>query len=250
LTGNSGRFHCCPAFWPARPETFIFGSWPAVDEVGPSSGHLSSAQVDLSAYQVLDADQLSNANYAPGPDGQIIAYDRGGSAWLYDWQDGPRPLDPSEYGPDNVVRIAGPSWSPDGRKLAWTAAVSDPEWRIAVAVFDLEAERARLLHSYETIGRGGWFLPPAWSPDGLWLAYVAEDIDPTQYGVWVAEVESGEEVFLGRGIHPRWSPDGRWLVTNSAEGPDELPRLIETGSWYPLQMNLPPGAVMVDWLPR
>jgi Tol biopolymer transport system component len=250
LTGHTGRIHCCPEFWPARPETFIFGSWPTVDDVGPSSGYLSSAQVDLSAYRVLDEEHLSNANYAPGPDGQRIAYDRGGSAWLFDWDSGPQSLDPAAYGLNNVVRIAGPSWSPDGQKLAWTAAVSDPAWRIAVAVFDLATEQATLFHSYETIGRGGWFLPPAWSPDGRWLAYVAEDVDPARYGVWVADIESDEEVFVGRGIHPRWSPDGRWLLVSSAMGPNEPPWLVEAGSWYPVQMFLPPGAQVVDWLPR
>jgi Tol biopolymer transport system component len=249
LTGNSGRVHCCPRFWPASPDTIVFGSWASADDLGPSTGYLSLAKFDLSEYRVLDEKHLSNALAAPGPDGQTIAYDRGGSSWLYDLENGARLLDPVDYGLNGIVRIAGPSWSPDGRQLAWTVAVTDPEWRIAVAVFDLEAESAKLFHPYQNVGRGGWFLPPAWSPDGRWLAFVAEDADPEQYGVWVIDVESGEEVYIGRGIHPRWSPDGRWLLVNSADGPNEVSWLVEAGTWYSLQMYLPPDAQVVDWLP-
>jgi hypothetical protein len=161
LTGNSGRTHCCPQFWPGRPDTIVFGSWSPEDDLGPSTGYLSSAKFDLSEYRVLDEAHLSNA---------------------------------------------------DGRQLAWTGAVTDPEWRIAVAVFDLKAGSAKLFHPYQNAGRGGWFPPPAWSPDGRWLAFVAEDADPEQVGVWVIDLKSGEERFVGRGIDPRWSPDGHWLL--------------------------------------
>jgi hypothetical protein len=212
-------------------------------------GYLSTANIDLSDYRVLDEEHPSNAMPAPGPDGQTIAYDRAGTAWLYDWQDGPWELDPAAFGLGNVVRIAGPSWSPDGGKLAWTVAVTGGGWRIAVAVFDLEAGTAKLLHPYENIGRGGWFGPPAWSPDGRWLAFVTEDADPAVRGVYVIDVVSEAEIFAGAGIGPIWSPDGRWLLVNSRNPNETSPWLVEVGTWYPLQMYLPPGAQAVAWLP-
>ncbi|MFN2222868.1 MAG: hypothetical protein ACK2UH_09970 [Candidatus Promineifilaceae bacterium] len=249
LTGNSGRVHCCPQFWSGRPETIVFGSWSADEEVMPSNGHLSSVNVDLSDYPVLDEEHLSNANHAPSPDGRTIAYDRTFDSWLYDWEGGPRPLDPADYGLDNVARIAGPSWSPDGGELAWTVAVTGGGWRIAVAIFDLEAGTAKLLHPYENIGRGGWFGPPAWSPDGRRIAFVTQDADPAVRGTYVIEVDTGAEIFVGAGIRPLWSPDGRWLLVNPMDPNETGPWLVEVGTWYSLQMYLPPGAQAVAWLP-
>ncbi len=249
LTDNSGRLHCCPQFWPGRPEMIVFGSWSPDEEAMPSNGHLSSVKIDLSDYRVLDEEHLSNANYAPGPDGRTIAYDRTFDSWLYDWEGGPRPLDPADYGLDNVARIAGPSWSPNGRKLAWTVAVTGGGWRIAVAIFDLEAGTAKLFHPYENIGRGGWFGPPAWSPDGRRITLVTEDVDPAVRGVYVIDVETGAEIFAGAGVGPLWSPDGRWLLINPGDPAESNPWLVEVGTGYSMRMFLPPGAQAVAWLP-
>lgn len=250
LTGGSGRRHCCAQWWPDRPGTVIFGSWPADGDIGPSTGFLSAVNTDGSDYTILDEEVQSNGLPGPGPGGQLIAYDRMGSAWLFSWGAGSEPLDPAAFGLSNVVRIGGPSWSPDSRRLAWTVAIQNPDWQIALAVFDLEAQKADLLHPYHNMGRGGWFPPPAWSPDGRWLAFVAEDVNLKTNGVWVVAVDGSEEIYLGPGVKPIWSPDNRWLTYAGFESPGEEPsaRLVEVGSWYTIQMVLPPGATVVDWI--
>jgi Tol biopolymer transport system component len=252
LTGDNGRVHCCAQWWPARPGTIIFGSWPADADLGPSTGFLSVVDIDGSDYRVLDEENQSNGLPSPGPDGQTIAYDRGGTSWLFRWETGSERLDPIDYGLSNVVRIGGPSWSPDGEQLAWTVAITDPEWRIAVAVFDLASRTAYLLHPYENTGRGGWFSPPAWSPDGRWLAYLVEDINRDNRGVWVVSVDGSEEAFLGPGLNPIWSPDGRFLtftgISETGAAGETVPWLVDPGSWYEIPLNLPPGSMVVDWL--
>jgi len=254
LTEGTGRVHCCAQWWPARPGMIIFGSWPAGSDLGPSTGHLSAYDLDNNIYQVLDEESPSNARAAPGPDGQRIAYDRTGSAWIYHWDQGQVALDPAGFGLDNVTRIGGPAWSPDGRLLAWTVAVADQgsePWRIALAIFDLETGSGRFLHPYDNMGRGGWFAPPVWSPDGLWLVFVAEDINFDLNGLWVVAADGSREFYLGPGSNPIWSPDNHWLAytAHSPElDPAEEVRLAEVGSWYSIKMNLPPGSTIRAWL--
>lgn len=249
LTEGSGRGHCCFQWWPERPSTIIFGSWPLDSDLGPTTGFLSAVRSDGSGYMILEEEVQSNGMPNPGPDGESIAYDRGGTSWIYRWGAGSAPLDPVAYGLTNVVRIGGPAWSPDGRRLAWSVAIEDPDWQIALAIFDLESQSARLYHAYHNVGRGGWFPPPAWSPDGRWLAFVAEDVDPERRGLWVVSVEGSDETYLGPGGQPLWSPDNRWLTYRSFEdgGQEPIARLVEVGSWYKIQIYLPPGANIVDW---
>lgn len=253
LTENTGRYHCCASWWPARSGVLVLGSWPAGSELGPSTGYLTIIDSESGDYSVLDGEVPSNGDSAPGPDGQTIAYDRAGEAWLYHLDDEPERFDPADYGLPGIVRIGGPSWSPGGRHLAWTAAVEDPGWQIVLAVFDLASQSGRLIHPYETAGRGGWFPPPTWSPDGRYLAFAAEDINQDASGIWAVAADGSEEVYLGPGSKPSWSPDGRWLMYTGFDGvgEDRIPAawLVEVASWYLIRMALPPDTIEIGWPP-
>jgi hypothetical protein len=87
---------------------------------------------------VLDPTRNSEGNWDVSPDGDKIAFDVDGAPWIYSFSDGPHRFFPESYGfrPFAVYRFFSPSWSPDGRSLAW--AFSSEDWtHQGVVIFNL-----------------------------------------------------------------------------------------------------------------
>lgn len=102
----------------------------------------------------------------------------------------------------------GPTFSPDGASLAYTANRSG---RISLWVRSL-APGGRERELAETSGAR----IAAWSPDGRYIAYDSYN------GIWIVPPTGGSpRQLVERGGTPRWSPDGTTLVfQNSVEGVD------------------------------
>ena len=102
----------------------------------------------------------------------------------------------------------GPTFSPDGASLAYTANRSG---RISLWVRSL-APGGRERELAETAGAR----VAAWSPDGRYIAY------DTYHGIWIVPPTGGSpRQLVERGGTPRWSPDGTTIVfQTSVEGVD------------------------------
>jgi Tol biopolymer transport system component len=255
LTFTSDRIELFGRWWPGQPDKVILGSWSDTEEQGPNTGHLCLVSIESGEYLILDDENNSNAFPAPSPDGQRIAYDRGGSPWIYNLTRGPEAFDLDSYDSLGIVgsqkiTLASPSWSPDGKQLAWVIGgglAQDASYRIAIAVFNLESGTSRILHPYQPIGRGGWPPAPIWSPDGQWLAINAWS-EENPNGLWIVKADGSEEHYLGDGISPVWSPDGDFLAFTL---PTEQPSiwLVQIGEWKVELVQLPFGASTEAWLP-
>jgi len=150
-------------------------------------------------------DKARNFHARPSPDGGRIAFDSD--------RDGERGVYIADADGDNVHRVTGegfaavPSWSPDGRRLAFVRAEANPKvWNLWT--MEIATGEARRVTSH----RVGQPWGAAWFPDGERIAYSHE----TRLIVRALD-GSGERIFnspvQGRLIRtPAVSPDGQRIM--------------------------------------
>ncbi|MGH9869502.1 MAG: DPP IV N-terminal domain-containing protein [Candidatus Polarisedimenticolia bacterium] len=153
------------------------------------------------------------------------------------------------------ARLRHPSWAKDGRRLVMSGDLSgtwdlwivgaasgkvtrltddddleiDPVWsrQTGDVLYVLEAAGGNLLKLLEpetqraiVVGGGENGSEPAWSPDGLSIAYVSAREGSRD--IWIRPVGGGSPRRLtlepGSETHPTWSPDGAWIAYASDQG--------------------------------
>jgi len=143
--------------------------------------------------------------------------------------------------------ILNPSWSPDGRLIAFSATDGA---HADLFIYDLNADTVRQLtrDSYAD-------LQPAWSPDAKRLAFVTdrystnlERLEPGRTELALVEVESGRLTALptfpqGKSINPQWAPDGQRISFLSDRTGITNIYTVDVGSGHIVQLtNLNTGA--------
>ncbi len=247
LTKTKDRVENYYQWWPAHPDLIIFHYQP-VDDVGPAAGFLATIKPDGTNYLLLDEEVRSFSPAALSPDGQSIAYDRGGQPWIYNFSGGKMPIFPNSLREGFNIAI-NPEWSPSGRQIAWQlyGMPTVEEGGSATAILDLDLLTVSLLHRYTVAGgSGAGIYHLAWSPDGKWLA-VANQSELEADGkisLWVMRPDGSEEYHLGPGDRPIWSPDGTVLLYSTDDGVCA----VNSGEWMPYIVTLPKTARVIDWV--
>jgi dipeptidyl aminopeptidase/acylaminoacyl peptidase len=101
----------------------------------------------------------------------------------------------------------GPAWSPDGRRLAYTAGRigRNPYQLAADDLYVVSADGGRPVRLTGTAADES---SPSWSPDGHRLAYIRGG----RVFVIANDGAGARRLTPGGDSEPQWSPDGRWVA--------------------------------------
>jgi Tol biopolymer transport system component len=212
------------------------------------------------ALTTLSLAAISGAAQAkvPGPNGRI-AFDRvdpaSGNQFIFTANP-----DGSVVGQLVLVPGSGPSWSHDGRKLAFTALA--PDGRITTATADADGSDYTVLPIDDPTLNVGCF-DGAWSPNDAQLACESFDnTNPDRGGIYTISSADGSD--LTRLTNPQggddqpgaYSPNGKQLVFARFD-PDHNPLglfVVNTDATH-LRRITPPGMIIQDgndgdWSPQ
>lgn len=137
--------------------------------------------------------------------------------------------DSDGYNPQVVARskesLLSPSWSPDGRKLAY---VSFESGNSNIYVQDITTGSRQLVESH----RKGINGAPAWSPDGSKLAVALSYVGNLE--LFVLDLASRQETRLTNSLsidtEPVWAPDGQSIYfTSDRSGRPQIYQLPASG---------------------
>lgn len=145
-------------------------------------------------------------------------------------------------GSDNV----GPTFSPDGRRLAFTSGrLGHPE----VYITDVDGTNAELLTPYE-FGDQAYRSSPDWSPDGRAVTFQSRIGGRFQVmTVTLRDRAVKQHTSEGANEDPSWAPDGRHVVFTSTRTGSRQLFVLDTETGRTRQLTRGAVARLAAWSP-
>jgi Tol biopolymer transport system component len=135
---------------------------------------------------------------------------------------------------DGTRRALLPSWSPDGRYIAYMERAGDGPFKIQLISSEGGASQMLLPGSDDEAN-------PTWSPDGNSLIYAGapwiKGFTQNSTAVHHLDLRTRKEVTLpgSAGLwSPRWSPDGKFLIAETVDSQRLMLFDFSTRTWTPL----------------
>ena len=117
---------------------------------------------------------------------------------------------------DEPGRDCGPSWSPNGSRIAFYKHSTD-ETTWSIYVMESDGSNIRRL----TDEQGVYDDSPTWSPDGTRIAFARAYPDENYRSeVWMMNADGSQQYQILEGGGPCWSPDGTRLTYHSSQDGD------------------------------
>jgi len=194
----------------AGPDALIYEQFGGIYTLDPTSGKTQQVNIEIGGdlpatrpHWTKVADKIQNGGISPT--GARAVFEARGEILTVPAEKG----DIRNLTRTTTVAERDPSWSPDGK---WIAYFSDESGEYALHLADQSG-----LGEVKKINLGtpgSFFYSPTWSPDSKKIAYADKRLN-----LWYVDIEKGMPVKVattlfdvGTSFNQGWSPDSKWIT--------------------------------------